>query len=204
MCDNSREIAIAKYTDKSRYKSVHIFGNVYVDEDRIKESLKNNIEKNKFDKELNAAIRFSEYFDCKVFMLPPNEGGKVIYREKNSNPDIITNGIFADIKNPTGTETSIKRRFQESIHQADGTLISIQNDTSINQAKKWIEEKIRKMTHSHDGFMVIIEDNKHNFEIFEIEKGLLKRNPFSKNRQLPPTVNFYNTTSSGNVNPINQ
>ena len=31
MCDNSKEAIITKYTDKSRYKPEHIFGDVYVD-----------------------------------------------------------------------------------------------------------------------------------------------------------------------------
>ena len=74
MCDNSREIAIAKYADKSRYKSEHIFGNVYVDEERIILSKKNKFEKEIFDKELSAAKRFSKYFSCDVFLLP--EGDK--------------------------------------------------------------------------------------------------------------------------------
>jgi hypothetical protein len=33
-------------------------------------------------------------------MLPPNEGGGVIYLDKNSNPDIIANRLFIEIKNP--------------------------------------------------------------------------------------------------------
>ena len=200
MCDNSRAAVIAKYTDKSRYKSEHIFGNVYVDENRINESLKNEKEKVQFEKELNTAIRFSAHFNCDVFMLPPGDGGGVIYLDKNSNPDMIANRIFIDIKNPSGTGTSIKRRFQESIHQADGALISIQNETTIEQAKRWIEEKLQYMD-NHDGFIVVVENNNHNFEVFEIEKGLLKSSPFLKNRKFSPTVNFYNTTSCVNVNP---
>ena len=167
----------------------NIYGNVYVDEERIKESLKNDREKVQFEKELKTVIRFSEHFNCEVFMLPPNEGGGVIYLDKNSNPDIIANRLFIEINNPNGIESSIKRRFQDSVHQADGGLISIQNDTSINQARKWIEEKLGKMANNHDGFMVIIEDNKHNYEVFEIEKGLLKSKSPLENRQLSPSAN---------------
>ena len=111
----------------------NIYGNVYVDEERIKESLKNDREKVQFEKELKTVIRFSEHFNCEVFMLPPNEGGGVIYLDKNSNPDIIANRLFIEINNPNGIESSIKRRFQDSVHQADGGLISIQEVFEIEK-----------------------------------------------------------------------
>ena len=55
---NSREVIIAKYTDKSRYKPEYIYGDVYVDEDRISLSNKNTREKEIFERELAAAKRF--------------------------------------------------------------------------------------------------------------------------------------------------
>lgn len=171
MCDNSRAVVIAKYTDKSRYKKEYIYGDVYVDEERVKLSYKNKTENDKFKKELNTIIRFSEHFKCEVFLLPPNEKGKSIYKEKNSNPDAIVYKMFLEIKNPTGSIASIKTRFQESIHQADCVLISIINDTSIKKAKKWIENKLKTMD-NHDGFVVVIEDYKNNYEFYKIEKGL--------------------------------
>ena len=59
MIDNSREATIAQYTDKSRYKPEYIYGDVYVDEDRIAETLKSKDEKEIFEKELKIAKRFS-------------------------------------------------------------------------------------------------------------------------------------------------
>jgi len=70
MCDNSREIAIAKYTDKSRYKKEYIYGDVYVDEERVEYSKKSIKAKDDYDRELKAAKRFSEHFNCEVFLLP--------------------------------------------------------------------------------------------------------------------------------------
>ena len=176
MNDNSREAVIAKYTNKSRYKPEYIFGNVYVDEERIAETLKSKDEKEIFEKELKIAKRFSERYGLEIFMLPQMEGNKIIYLEKHSNPDIITNGIFADIKCPSGSEISIKKRFQESVHQADGVIISINKPLSILKIKKWIEDKMRWMD-NHDGFIVAIEVGSMNkkYDIFEIkEKGLEK------------------------------
>ena len=62
MIDNSREATIAKYTDKSRYKPEHIYGDVYVDEARVALSKTNDEEKEIFYRELNAAKRFSKHF----------------------------------------------------------------------------------------------------------------------------------------------
>ena len=119
MKDCSRNATIAKYTDKSRYKSEYLYGKVYIDEDRIAEALKSKDEKEIFKKEFRASKRFSEYFGYDVFMSPQKEGN-IVYIEKHSNPDIITEGIFLDIKNPSGSKSSIKTRFRESVHQADG------------------------------------------------------------------------------------
>lgn len=179
MTANSREAIIAKYTDKSRYKPEYIYGDVYVDEKRISETLKSSDEKATFEKKLEIAKRFSVIFGLEVFMLPQMEGNNIIYIEKHSNPDIITNGIFADIKNPSGSEISVKKRFQESVHQADGVLFSINKQISINQVKKWMEEKLIWMN-NHDGFLVVIEvgKKKKEYDVFKIKEKRLKKSPF--------------------------
>ena len=187
MEENSREAIIAKYTDRSRYKPEYIFGDVYVDEERIAETLKSKDEKEIFEKEFDIAKRFSERYAVEVFMLPQMGGNKIIYLEKHSNPDIITNGIFADIKCPSGSEVSIKKRFQESVHQADGVIISIDKSISILKIKKWIEDKLRWMD-NHDGFKVAIEVGKKNkiTEIFEIKGKGLEKAPLSGCRGFRP------------------
>ena len=189
MNDNSREAVIAKYTDKSRYKSEYIFGNVYVDEERIAETFKSKDEKEIFGKELEIAKRFSERYGLEIFMLPQMEGNKIIYLEKHSNPDIITNGIFADIKCPSGSEISIKKRFQESVHQADGVIISINKPLSILKIKKWIEDKLRWMD-NHDGFLIAIEvgNEKKRYDIFEIKEKGLEKAPLNWMPRLSPPL----------------
>ena len=176
MSYNSQQAIIAKYTDISRYRPEYIYGNVYVDEKRVKEALKNDIEKEKLKIEIEIADKFAKNFDCKVFMLPPTENGDVIYKEKNSNPDFISYNMFLEIKRPKGTKTSIRTRFQESVHQADGVLISIQNNIPINVAKKWIEEKLQLMN-NHDGFVVVIE-SMNNYGLFTVKEKGLKKAPF--------------------------
>ena len=189
MIDNSREATIAKYTDKSRYKPEYIYGDVYVDEDRIAETLKSKDEKEIFEKELKIAKRFSKAFGYDVFMLPQKEGN-IIYIEKHSNPDIITAGMFIDIKGPSGSETSIKTRFRESVHQADGVLISIDKLISILKVKRWIEDKLRRMD-NHDGFLVIIEVGKENkkYDVFVVKGKGLEKAPLNGSRDFHPRSN---------------
>ncbi|MBR4375875.1 MAG: hypothetical protein IK040_04595 [Spirochaetia bacterium] len=190
MNDNSREAVIAKYTDKSRYKPEYIFGNVYVDEERIAETLKSKDEKEIFEKEFKTAKRFSEKFGYEVFMLPQKEGN-IIYIEKHSNPDIITEGMFIDIKNPSGSKASIKTRFHESIHQADGVLISVEKDISVSQVKKWIEEKLQLMN-KHDGFIIAIEvgiKNNRKYGVFKIKGKELSLGSFPEKPRLSSPLN---------------
>ena len=117
------------------------------------------------------------------------EGNKIIYLEKHSNPDIITNGIFADIKCPSGSEISIKKRFQESVHQADGVIISINKPLSILKIKKWIEDKLRWMD-NHDGFIIAIEvgNEKKRYDIFEIKEKGLEKAPLNWMPRLSPPL----------------
>ncbi|MBO7047567.1 MAG: hypothetical protein J6W62_01475 [Spirochaetia bacterium] len=105
MADTSKKAIIARYTDKSRYKPEYIYGDVYVDEDRIILSKKNKYEEEIFTIELNAAKRFS------------------IYLEKNTNPDAITLDIFIDFKQTKGTNTSVTRQLERGIGQADAVLL---------------------------------------------------------------------------------
>ena len=119
MCDNSKEVIIAKYTDKSKYKPEQIFGDVYVNKERIALSKTNNEEKEIFDRELNAAKRFSEHFCCEVFLLPPDEKGHAIYVDKHSNPDSIIKGFFIDFKHSIGTDRSIIKKLQKGVRQAE-------------------------------------------------------------------------------------
>ncbi len=175
---NNREVIIAKYTDKSRYIPEYIYGDVYVDKDRIKMSKKNKFEKDIFDRELEAAKRFSEFFNCEVFLLPEGDKqGNAIYIEKNTNPDAITMGIFVDFKQAKGSNTSITRQFERGIGQADGVIITLENKVGIKTIEKWINGKLKVMTHNHDGFKVVIENEKNSFKVFTIKEGklLLKR-----------------------------
>ena len=174
MCGNSREAIIAKYTDKSRYKSEHIFGDVYVDEERIVLSKKNKVEKEIFNKELKAAQRFSDHYNCEVFLLPEGDKqGNAIYVEKNTNPDAITLGIFIDFKQTKGTNTSITRQFERGIGQADAVLLSLTNEVKINDIEKWLNGKLKAMKHSHEGFVIVIENCENNYKTFTIKEGKL-------------------------------
>ena len=133
MCDNSKEALIAKYTDKSRYKPEHIYGDVYVDKARIELSKTNDEEKEIFYRELNAAKRFSKHFNCEVFLLPPDENSHAIYLDKHSNPDSIIKGLFIDFKQAKNTDTSITRQLERGLGQAEGVIITINGDTIITK-----------------------------------------------------------------------
>ena len=189
MGKNSREATIAKYTDKSRYKPQYIFGDVYVDEGRINQSKRSYQAKDDYKKELETAIRFSEHFNCEVFLLPEGEkDGNVIYVEKHSNPDAIVQRSFIDFKQTKGTDTSITRRLEKALKQADGILITLEEDTPIDKAVQWINGKLKSVIGSYDGFIVVIEDNKGNYGTFIVkEKRLSKENPFMAARQLSPS-----------------
>ena len=193
---NSREVIIAKYTDKSRYKPEYIYGDVYVDEDRISLSNKNTREKEIFERELAAAKRFSKHFNCEVFLLPEgDENGNAIYVDKNSNPDFITNGIFVDFKQAKGTDTSITKQFARGLGQADGVVITMDNDTSLEQARRWINGKLNALAEDYSGFIVVIEDNKGNYETYSVnEKRLsMEENLSSAARRLSPSNCLNNT-----------
>ena len=128
MADTSKKAIIARYTDKSRYKPEYIYGDVYIDEDRIILSKKNKYEEEIFTIELNAAKRFSKHFNCEVFLLPEGDKqGNAIYLEKNTNPDAITLDIFIDFKQTKGTNTSVTRQLERGIGQADAVLLILKN-----------------------------------------------------------------------------
>ena len=188
MCDNSNEIIIAKYTDKSRYKPEHIFGDVYVDKDRIALSKTNDEEKEIFNRELNAAKRFSEHFYCEVFLLPPDENGHAIYVDKHSNPDAIIQGHFIDFKQAIGTDRSISKRLEYGVGQSEGIVITIENDTPIEKAKQWINGTLNVLKNEYDGFIVVIEDNKGNYETYSVNKKRLslEESLFLATRRLSP------------------
>ena len=186
---NSREAIIAKYTDKSRYNQKYIFGDVYVDEERIKQSEKSGQAKDDYKKELKTAIRFSKHFNCEVFLLPEGEkDGNIIYIEKHSNPDAIIKEKFIDFKQTKGTDTSITRRLEKALKQADGILITLEEDTSIDKAVQWINGKLNSVMSAYDGFVVVVEDNKGNYGTYMVkEKRLSKENLFMAARQLSPS-----------------
>ena len=121
MSIRSREAIIAKYTDKSRYKHEYIYGDVYVDEERITK-LKSNQAKDVFNRELKAAIRFS----------------------------IIT------------------KKLVRGLGQAEGIVISIEDELEINKAVQWLNGKINSLKKLYEGFIVIVEDNKGNYGIYTI------------------------------------
>ncbi|MBQ7746481.1 MAG: hypothetical protein IJT92_03405 [Spirochaetia bacterium] len=189
MCDNSKEALIAKYTDKSRYKPEHIYGDVYVDKARIELSKTNDEEKEIFYRELNAAKRFSKHFNCEVFLLPPYENGHAIYLDKHSNPDSIIKGLFIDFKQAKNTDTSITRQLERGLGQAEGVIITINGDTIITKVVQWLNGKINTMTKPHDGFIVVVENNKGSYWIFTIKRKRLsiEENLFSAaQRHSPP------------------
>lgn len=190
MNKNSREAIIAKYTDKSRYKPEHIYGNVYVDELRIAQSKKSEKAKNDHERELKAAIRFSKHFDCEVFLLPEgDENGNVIYVGKHSNPDSIIKGYFIDLKKTKGTDSSITRRLEHALKQADGVLITIEIEILIDKAVQWINGKLNSMKSRYDGFIIVIEDNMGDYITYTVNKKRLskKENLFMAARQLSPS-----------------
>ena len=188
MCDNSKKAIIIKYTDKSRYKPEHIFGDVYVDKDRIALSKTNDEEKEIFNREFNAAKRFSEHFNCEVFLLPPDENGHAIYVDKHSNPDAIIQGHFIDFKQAIGTDRSISKRLEYGVGQSEGFVITIENDTPIEKAKQWINGTLNVLKNEYDGFIVVIEDNKGNYETYSVNKKRLslEESLFLATRRLSP------------------
>ncbi len=190
MKKNSKEAIIAKYMDKSRYNPEHIYGDVYVDELRVNQAKKSEKAKADHERELKAAIRFSKHFDCEVFLLPEGDkNGNVLYIEKHSNPDSIIKGSFIDLKKTKGTDTSISRRLERALKQADGVLITIENEILIDKAVQWINGKLISMESQYDGFIVIIEDKIGNYGIYTVnEKRLSKKeNLFMAARQLAPS-----------------
>ena len=191
MCDNSKEAIITKYTDKSRYKPEHIFGDVYVDKDRIALSKTNDEEKEIFNREFNAAKRFSEHFNCEVFLLPPDENGHAIYVDKHSNPDSIIKGLFIDFKQAKNTDTSITRQLERGLGQAEGVIITIEGDAIIEKVVQWLNGKINSMTKPHDGFIVVVENKEGNYWTFTIngKRLSIEENLFSAAQRLSPPGN---------------
>ena len=202
MPDDSREAVIAKYTDKSRYKPEYIYGDIYVDDRRVEQSNKSNQAKDDFTRELEAAKRFSKHFNCEIFLLPEgDENGNAIYAEKHKNPDSIIKGVFIDFKQARGTDTSIVHQFGRGLRQADGVIITVGDGTSISKAVIWINGKLKSLEKSHDGFVVIIEDDKGNYGTYSINAKRLsaEENPFTTAQGLS-SPNPESTNSQVNSN----
>ena len=123
---------------------------------------------------MKAAQRFSIHYNCEVFLLPEGDKqGNATYVEKNTNPDAITLGIFIDFKQTKGTNTSITRQFERGIGQADAVLLSLTNEVKINDIEKWLNGKLKAMKHSHEGFVIVIENCENNYKTFTIKEGKL-------------------------------
>ena len=165
---NRREAIIAKYTDKSRYMLECIYGDVYVDEKRFALSKTNDDEREIFERELKTAIRFSKHFNCEVFLLPPDENGKAIYKEKHSNPDSIILGRLIDFKDAKSTDTSITRQIERGLKQADGIIITLTEEISIKKTTQWLNGKLNAMKSAYEGFIVVIEDKKNNYWTYTV------------------------------------
>ncbi len=184
------QAVIAKYTDKSRYRPEYIFGDVYVDSYRIVQAEKSSKAKNDHEKELKSAIRFSKHFNCEVFLLPEGEeNGNIIYVEKHANPDSIIHGNFIDLKTTKGTDTSITRRLERALNQADGVIITLEIDTQLDKAVQWINGKLKSMKNQYENFIVVVEDNKGKYGTYSVKEKRLsaKENLFMAARQLAPS-----------------
>ena len=147
MIDNSREATIAKYTDKSRYKPEHIYGDVYVDEARVALSKTNDEEREIF--------------------------------------------YFIDFKKAIGTDRSIIKKLERGVGQAEGIIISIENETSIDKAVQWLNGVLNTMTNPHDGFIVIIEDIDGKYGIYTVNGKRLsvEENLFTAAQRFSPPDN---------------
>ena len=190
MSDNSREAIIAKYTDKTRYKLENIFGDVYVDEARVEYSKKSDKAKEDYDRELDAAKRFSKHFNCEVFLLPnEDKNGNVIFIKKHKNPDAIIQGYFIDFKQAKGTDGSVTKQFGRGLGQAEGVIITVMDGITIDNAVQWLNGKINSMKKPHNGFIVVIEDAKGNYKTFTINAKRLSKeeNLFTAVRRVSPS-----------------
>ena len=190
MCDNSRAAVIAKYTDKSRYKKEYIYGDVYVDEERVEYSKKSIKAKDDYDRELKAAKRFSEHFNCEVFLLPNEEkNGNVIFIEKHKNPDAIIQGKFIDFKQAKGTDGSVTKQLGRGLMQAEGVVITVMDGTTIDITVQWLNGKINSLKKSYNGFVVIIEDAQGNYRTYTINAKRLSatENLFTAARRTSPS-----------------
>lgn len=188
---------IEKYTDKSRYEKKNIFDDVYVDSARMAESKKSNQERLNFERELASARRFSEHFDCEVYLLPPKEAGSVIYKAKHSNPDAIVNGTFIDFKeNNSGNEGTIKNLFDKATKQADAVYLTISGGTTLEQAAKWINGKVTQKGNI-ENFGVVLSDSNGNFAEYKVKEKRLIESPFIRETGTKSSFTYnYNAKSS--------
>lgn len=188
---------IEKYTDRSRYEKENIFDDVYVDSARMAESKKSNQERLNFERELASAKRFSEHFDCEVYLLPPKEAGSVIYKAKHSNPDAIVNGTFIDFKeNNSGNEGTIKNLFDKATKQADAVYLTLSGGTTLEQAAKWINGKVAQKGNI-EGFGVVLSDSNENFAEYKVKEKRLIESPFIRETGTKSSFTYnYNAKSS--------
>ena len=200
------ENIIEKYTDKSRYEEENIFDDVYVDSARMAESKKSNQERLNFERELASAKRFSEHFDCEVYLLPPKEAGSVIYKTKHSNPDAIVNGSFIDFKeNNSGNEGTIKNLFDKATKQADAVYLTLSGGTTLGQAVKWINGKLSQKGNI-EGFGVVLSDSNGNFAEYKVKEKRLIESPFIRETGTKSSFiyNYNANTSNVKIEPFHQ
>ena len=106
-----------------------------------------------------------------------------------TNHDSIIKGLFIDFKQAKNTDTSITRQLERGLGQAEGVIITINGDTIITKVVQWLNGKINTMTKPHDGFIVVVENNRGSSWIFTIKRKRLsiEENLFSAaQRHSPP------------------
>ena len=113
------------------------------------------------------------------------------YSTGNSTRQNDFQNIFIDFKKAIGTDRSIIKKLERGVGQAEGIIISIENETSIDKAVQWLNGVLNTMTNPHDGFIVIIEDIDGKYGIYTVNGKRLsvEENLFTAAQRFSPPDN---------------
>lgn len=184
--DEESQKTINKHTDKSIYKKENIEGRVYIHEERIPLDNATGEVKKIFEKEKRLAHKFSDRFDCDVFMLPPGSNNNPLYIAMSSNPDTISLGVFLELKESRqGTKSSIGDRLRDGLKQSENIYLDILEGEISKNTDDAVRGRLKES--GYDGVTVILSDKNGVFKKYtqnnkELEVSSLFDGPGAKPR----------------------
>jgi len=182
---NRNEI-ISQLTDKKNYTQDTTNDKVFIHNERLATSKKNNEEKKKFQKEIKGARTIATHYDAEVFLISDADGEK-LFISKDS-PDGVINGYFLELKTTTSDNiNTIRNRIRKASKQGEILYLNLsENPVSMDTINNAISLQYTDSKKTMEGMGVIIAKNDEIVSDGIIKNGVLEEGlHFNGLRKIP-------------------